>query len=186
MTNSARPFGLGRNRVFQHNRPEADVPLVEQETNISQHSIDVIADAIFGLRGLPCWGVITGQGTGSYVSLMLGMKIQRSRPVANKFLSDDVRRYDAEFSLFIQLAPWELLRGDTLLCNSDSSNLPGDQMLDGLKALIGEKIMEADLNEGFGLVIRCSSALQLKIYYDPKSAGNNYSIFSPRRDVVNA
>ncbi len=150
------------------------------------HSIDLVAEAAHKLQGLPCWGVIAGQGTGSHVSLLLGMRIPRSRPIANKHLSEEVRWNDPEFSLFVQLAPWELLRGDTLLCNSDSSNLPGDQMLNGLKALIGEKILKTDLSEDFGLIIRCTSAVQLKIYHHPESAGENYSIFSPDCDAANA
>lgn len=59
-------------------------------------------------------------------------------------------------------------------------------MLNGLKALVGEKILRADLSENFDLVIRCSSDVKLKIFHRRESAGENYSIFSPGREAVNA
>src|ERR1700760_3860825 len=96
--------------------------------------------ALGKLAGLDCWGVIAGSGSGSRVTLHLGKRIKRERPLMNPRLPELVRSHTGEYGLFIENCAWRL-DGDSTLCTSKTPNENDGPMVAGLRSLEGQRIV---------------------------------------------
>ena len=93
--------------------------------------------------GMPCWAVVAGAGTGSMVLLSFGKKIPRDTPISNIYICHDARHFDAELSLFIMNAEWQLLDSNNnnyVLCDCYSSNIKNEEMDKGLLKLVNKNV----------------------------------------------
>ena len=139
-----------------------------------------------GLVGQPCWGVIAGAGTGSHFSLRLGEKIPLRRPLRNPSLSEDERRFDGRFRVFVQHCAWRLERGAEVLCASTSDNADGGEMLSGLAALRGAVVERCDVAApAQDLTIGFSGGLVLRVFCD-QIERDNWSAGADGSPVVTA
>ena len=142
------------------------------------------------LRGLECWGVVAGEGTGSHVTLDFGRKIERARALRNPTLPESLRHFKGEFGVFIQNCAWRL-DADRIVCSSKTPNDNQGAMVRGLQMLIGQHVVTATATlPGHDLVIEFSGAHTLRLFcdcFDQERDGDNYSLHSlDRVFTVNA
>lgn len=97
---------------------------------------------------MPCWAIVAGEGTGSMVLMSFGKKFLRKIPVDNDTLSHNAKNFDAELSLFITNAEWQLLnlKDNSLICDCFSSNKKNGEMDRGLSQLIDKKVKSTVLD----------------------------------------
>ncbi len=123
--------------------------------------------ALAALVGEECWGVTGGEGSGSVISLDIGARTLRRRPIPNPHLSELVRHYDSAYSLLIR-RQWRIDTA-TEIVSGRMSNANVGPMVRGLAAIRGQVITSVncagpadDLRIGFdnghALVIHCSAS----------------------------
>jgi len=139
------------------------------------------------LIGKECWAVIAGKGRGSNVDLRIGEKLPMKEPINNLSISEDARKYDSEYALFI-LCTWRIDNDEKVVCGSWDYNLENGKMLKGLNLLIGNKILDSYLTEpALDLTLRFSSNINIKIFCDQtneKDDYDNYDLFTPTEIIT--
>jgi len=134
-------------------------------------------------KGLECWAIVAGTGTGSIFTLGFGKKILRKTPLANPHLTFDQQNYDSEYSLMVW-SSWSLFKEKILVCNSNSSNEKDGQMVVGLRELIGKKIKEITIKDTtLDLEIEFDSGYRMIVVPDGYDLyaddADNYVLFFP-------
>lgn len=113
-------------------------------------AIDVeLKDYLNIVTGMPCWAVVAGDGTGSMLLLSFGSKFLREIPIKNNQSSYNANHFDAELSLFIMDAEWQLLNSknnNSLICDCYSSNKKDDEMERGLSKLVNKTVKSTMLD----------------------------------------
>lgn len=130
---------------------------------------------------LVCWGFAAGRGTGSMVTLYFGGKRLRNRPIHNLSLSEDVRKYQGEYCLFLKDCEWRIQTSDEVIASSVSSNEKGGAMLSALDRLVGEYVVSAEVNRPcFDLRIGFGNGINLIVFCLGGSDEelDNYTFFS--------
>lgn len=119
------------------------------------------------LVGEECWGVVGGGGTGSVISLKIGARTLKHKPLNNPHLSDLVRKYDSAYSLMLW-CPWRIDSNSNVVSGSHMENSNEGPMIRGYKSILGQKITTVtcsapafDLRLEFAnrhtLLVHCSS-----------------------------
>lgn len=136
------------------------------------------------LKGLECWRVIAGEGTGSRITLSIGRKIERTRPLRNPQLPSDLRQFDSEFVIFVQDCAWRL-NADKVICTSKTPNNNDGPMVAGLHSLVGQQIVAVTASApSYDLVVEFSDSSKLHLFcdcFDSERDGDNYSFHSLHR-----
>ncbi|MDR2874481.1 MAG: hypothetical protein LBV44_00930 [Methylobacillus sp.] len=142
-------------------------------------SMPSLEETLRSLEGKVCWSVIAGRGTGSHVSMHFGKKIPMSRPLKNTKLTEEERNFEGEFGLFIQMCSWRLEDGESVICSCHSPNDEGEEMLFGLKFIIGKKLLSAKVkNVGKDLDLLFEKNIKLLIFSTQMQNGyHDYSVF---------
>ena len=100
--------------------------------------------------GRNCWGVLAGGCTGTAFTMKYGDKVQRDKPLTNEMLSMECRKYNSEFSLYVESARWKLVREHEgsleTITNSNDDHSPEGPMVKGLESLVGIDITSANFN----------------------------------------
>lgn len=139
------------------------------------------------LAGKQCWGVIAGNGTGSFITLNIGNKIPLRTPLDNPTLDESVRNYEGEYSLYIECV-WRLDSDNEIICGAWDDNSKKGKMLKGLKLLMGTQITQINLFEpAWDFTIEFSKKYKLKVFCDQineKNADDNYSLFTPKQVIT--
>lgn len=133
-------------------------------------------------KGLKCWSVVAGIGSGSRVGLDFGGKIKRRRPLKNQMISEEARLYKGEFSLFLEDCTWRLESQERVMCSSKSENAEGGEMLSELRSLIGLTVNEFQVFPlSHDLILEFDRKLLLRAFCDcvDEEDGDNYTIFTP-------
>lgn len=139
-------------------------------------------EKLSGFIGRKCWSIIAGAPSGSVVSLKLGNLVERKTPVNNPKLSELDRKYDSDFGIMIW-CPWSLFENEQLLCDSDSSNLEGGLMLQGLEKIKDRKLVSIESSEPEKhLTIRFDGNVVFHLY--PTTEYENISFFLPGDAVI--
>lgn len=148
---------------------------------MSKVESEFYTEEIEKLNQLECWAIIAGEGTGSHVDLFFGQKIVRKKPLTNPYLSDVAKKFDSEFSLFVEECAWRVESGTEVLCGSMSENSNDGIMLNGLMALLNQKVsnvvfltpsldLKIEFKNGLKFILFCNT------FFDDE---DNYSFFSP-------
>ncbi len=142
---------------------------------------DELQEKLFLLRGELCWGVV-GPSAGSMFSMDFGAKHPRKYPVNNPHLSEDCRIYKAAYRIFVQMAPWLILKNGVLLCDQSMSNKPGGEMQNTFPLLEGLIVQECRLRVfPFKFTVMLADGYKVVIgYWDMKFANPEYTLFSIR------
>jgi hypothetical protein len=138
-----------------------------------------LADALAALRGRACWSALSGPSTGRVVQLQFERKLLRTNPVENDALSDDERRYDAEFVLYVSCA-WRLEQGNEVLCSA--GDIERDAVRNGaiIEHLVGKKVTDTRVSEPAGDVsVTLENGYTLHIFCDEPVGYTNYSLLGP-------
>lgn len=99
-------------------------------------------------------------------------------PVSNANLSDDQRRFEGEYALFIS-CPWRIDDDAATLCSWSDDD---DRVDTILGRLIGETIISASpTTAALDLGIRLENGLTMRAFCDRGAADDipNYSLFTP-------
>ena len=135
-----------------------------------------------------CWSVIAGNGSGSVICLDFGRKLPRIKPLKNPTLTEEQRNYEGEYSLYIECA-WRLQTKKQVLCSSTSSNMTGQDMLNGLSQLIGGQVVKVAVRAlGGDLTIHFDNGLILLVFADQGNEADdidNYTYYSTEWVITN-
>jgi hypothetical protein len=137
---------------------------------------EALASLLARMRGEVCWSVIAGVGTGSQVSMRLGKQVPMHSPLRNPNLTDDERKFDGEFTVFIENALWTVHEKGRLLCDSDSSNMAGGPMVVGLRRLVGTCVRAIELTGVRDLRMQFSDGLILDVVCDGSGSDDSYTV----------
>ena len=139
------------------------------------------------LKGLECWSVTAGEGTGSRIKLSIGRKIERTRPLKNPQLPSDLRQFYSEFVIFVQDCAWRL-NADKVICTSKTANNNDGPMVTGLHTLVGQQIVAVAASPpAYDLIVEFSGASKLHLFcdcFDQERDGDNYSFHSANQVFV--
>lgn len=149
---------------------------------------DAIAHFVSAIQNLPgclCWAFAGGEGTGSTFSIEIGKKIARNKPLKNRFLSEDAKLYDGEYSLYVQFASWRLDDAQQVICTSTDSNHNEGVMVQGLSKLVGCVVSKALLTKpGYDLVLDFDRGYRLTVFCcwsNELEPATNYDFFTPHQ-----
>jgi hypothetical protein len=128
---------------------------------------DTFLRALSALVGEECWGIVGGEGAGSVISLDIGARTLRAKPINNLHLSDLVRRYQGAYALMLH-CPWRIDSESNVVSGSHMSNANDGPMVRGYARLLGQKIktvtcsgpafdLQLDFENGHSLRIHCSA-----------------------------
>ena len=138
-----------------------------------KESVPTIASLLTGLR---CWGFVAGAGSGSTIELLLGKKVERDRFLTNPHLDEEVRRFEAEVSLFVQCS-WRLVSGGRIICTNLSVNTADGPMIDGLEGLKGKRVVSVDSSAELDQIITFNNQMKLSLFNDHLSEGPDDASF---------
>jgi len=127
--------------------------------------------ALEALIGVQCWQIVAGRGTGSNFTLDLGQRRLRQRPLKNPTLSAAARRYEGEFTLYVQ-GPWRMhVKGDRIATWTDALDR-FDVMVSGLDLMRGAHV-ERVYFQTPELKLRFEHGVTLVVFADePRYAAN--------------
>lgn len=138
---------------------------------------DVI-DILMSLRGQTVWNVMGGPVHGPALGLDIGGMRERKVPLTNPRISEDLRRFEGEYGLFITCA-WRLAINDRVVCGSLSRNEPDGDIVTGVAKWTGKTIVDVEVNHQFlDFTLRFDDA-QLAIFCDEvdvQEGRDNYHI----------
>lgn len=136
-----------------------------------------------GLRNLlakRCWECAGGPTTGSRVSLHFGKKMPFLAPPN---LPGKIPEYEGEFIIFVEGATWRLDDQRRVICGSEDSKWPLNEMMTNLRRLVGTTVSAVKLqNPVHDLTIEFSKRFVLRVFCsqtNEQNALNNYSIHLP-------
>lgn len=130
--------------------------------NYSRNAERFLAD-IKNLYKKTCWSIIAGEGTGSNVSINFGEKILLKRPLKNPHLSEEERKYDGEYGLYITCS-WRMDSDMHVVCGSKEPNRNNGAMVKGLKNLLNARVADIIVSKpAFDLVLNFDNKYSLKI-----------------------
>lgn len=112
-------------------------------------ALSLLQDRLRAVVHQPCWSVLAGPGTGSRVSIQLGTRVERPRPVRNNALTDEERRYQGYYRLFI-CCPWRLECSGGHVASWTYDNALGGPMLRGLDLMIDATVAQTELDPASG------------------------------------
>lgn len=144
--------------------------------------VDSFREELLKIQSEVCWGVTAGKGTGSMVSLCFGEKIRRKKPVDNPHLSEDVRNFDAEYCLYLQECGWRLQTCKQVIASSASPNDNDGPMLAGLRSIVGERVLTAEVEDvSCDLKLEFSNGVNLRVFCFGRSGEewDNYTFYTP-------
>ncbi|MEA2597566.1 MAG: hypothetical protein QOF01_4035 [Thermomicrobiales bacterium] len=135
------------------------------------------------LAGKRCWGVAAGEGTGARLGLDMGGKVKRDRPLDNPLVSEDVRCYEAAYSLFVEGCPWRVQSAAAVVGGWLDDNANDGPMVATLERLVGARVEPPawDLRLGF------DHGLALVVFPDATAGAewdDNDRLFTPAEIFV--
>ena len=129
---------------------------------------DVI-DILTNLRGKTVWNGMGGPVHGPALGLELGGMRERKVPLTNPWISEELRRFEGEYALFITCA-WRLALNDRIVCGSLSRNEPDGDIVTAVAKLTGKTIVDVEVNREFlDFTLRFGDA-QLAVFCDEVDA----------------
>jgi hypothetical protein len=150
---------------------------------MDENAVEEFKSELQELVGKEGWGVIEGIGTGSVVHFCIRDKVLRSKPMKNPNLTEVVRAYEGEYSLFL-LCAWRLDSEKEVVCGCWDDNRKGHKILEGLNLLFGSIITKVIVSQpAFDLSVSFSNHLNLKIFCDQVNESDredNYHFATPR------
>jgi hypothetical protein len=153
------------------------------EGNRLQRKISVeFEEVVNRLVGQLCWGIIAGAGTGSIISLQLGEQIPRQSPLNNPALSRVQKKYESEYTIFIECS-WRVDSKSKVICGCWDDNSKNGEMVAGLKRLTGSTVTSVNVKKpAWDLELMFSNGFVLRLFCDSVNLADlndNYSVFLP-------
>jgi hypothetical protein len=130
------------------------------------------------LRGKVCWSITGGGAAGSHIKLEFGERIPRRIPVRNPVLTAEERKFEGEYSLFIECA-WRVEIGDSVFASSAGFEaLEARALMTTLTCLIGSVVTGTLISAPVpDAVLVFSESITLRIFCDQIEEGSdNYSL----------
>lgn len=134
-----------------------------------------------------CWGITAGEGSGSVISLEFGKKIERTKYLKNNYLTENQKKFNAEYDLFIECS-WRINDSQGAICSSKSPNDNYGTMLLELKKIVDQKVVSIEINElSYDLVLHFDNDLKLYIFCDETNENediDNYTFATPDHNYI--
>lgn len=132
------------------------------------------------LRGLVCWAIVAGKGTGTTIDIHFGQKIPRKQALKNTLLSEEVRLYEGEYGIFVRCS-WRIDSKSDVICGCWEDNSINGAVRRELDSLIGSTVLDFSvLKPGLDLSLELSCGKFLKLFCDQTDCDeevDNYIIF---------
>ena len=148
---------------------------------MTKSNAQALNDAFHELEGLECWACTAGRGTGSMVSIKFGDKIKRRTPIANPHISEEARKFEGEYCLFIEGCAWRIENEEKVLGCSESSNEPDGAMIRALSQLKNKKVVSVSLQYpsfDFSLLFEQGVRLHVFCFSNTTDELDNYILFT--------
>lgn len=146
-----------------------------------------LADAMSRLEKKPCIFYYVGPETGSFADLHFGQKVPRKTPLPHPDMSDEMRRFEGQLSLFLGCA-WRLETPDEILAGCWDDPGPDGQMRFGLDQLIGQMVRRVRVvPPSYDLAIEFENGRLLRVFCDQtndEEGTDNYAFFTPEATFV--
>jgi hypothetical protein len=141
----------------------------------------------YTLSGKLCWGIAAAANTGPVIDLALGKKLPRRHLIPNPALSEDLRQYYSELSVFVECA-WRLDAEDKVVCGWGEDFSGGGPLSKGLNLVLNHTVERVTIcRPAFDLVLHFENGLVLQVFCDQtesSGSGNNYVLFTPEHYYV--
>jgi hypothetical protein len=125
-----------------------------------------------------CWGITAGEGTGTMAILSFGSKIPLSKEYKNEHLTEDLKKYEGEWQLFIECA-WRISSETEVVCGCWEDNRKGGPMLSCLQHITNQKVESMDIHlPTWDLKIHFANSLTLSIFCDQTSLDEGFDNYS--------
>jgi hypothetical protein len=132
-------------------------------------------DAVSGRR---CWAVYYGESTGAVIQVHFERKIARVEPLLNPNLSDEERRFDGEYALYISCA-WRLDDDQNVLYSSGDALSHPEGLAAALEPLVGQQLVGVEASPpGWDATLTFDSGLRLRVFCDQPNDQDNYDLFT--------
>ncbi len=140
------------------------------------------------LVGEKCWSYMANVNTGSCVSIGIGRKVLREKPLRNPRISKEERLYKGEFDLYVSCS-WRLDWKGEVLCGSEDDKSEQGPIMTGLREMLNRRVVSVELEEpGLDLALIFEDDLVLRVFCDEFEQGEealeNYVLFLPDRQLV--
>lgn len=131
------------------------------------------------LVGQRCWYISAGGVTAPSFVVVMGNRVTRERPLANKHHPQEFRENRGSVELLVWCS-WRLQRGREVLASSDQ----GQFGLATVKGIVGAVVDEATcIPPAWDLTVRLSNGLELQVFCDHvepnASASQNWELWYP-------
>jgi hypothetical protein len=130
------------------------------------------------VRGRKCWAVYYGESTGAVIQVHFEQKILRVEPLLNPNLSEDERRFDGEYALYISCA-WRLDDNQNILFSSGNALSHPEGLAVALEQLVGQQLVGVEASPpGWDATLTFDSGLRLRVFCDQPNDQDNYDLFT--------
>lgn len=137
----------------------------------------LLVETLSRLRNQRVWHAFGGEVHGATIGLDIGRRRKRAVPLTNPRVSEEVRRYEGQFGLFVTCA-WRLELESRVVCSSESEEDDGRDIAEGMANLIGRVIVDVQVDERtFDLALTLRPEARLSVFCDEVDEGAcNYDV----------
>lgn len=133
------------------------------------------------LREKPCWGVASGSGNGSMVTLHLGERISRRKPLPPISTLSEIQLYQGEYCLFVKGCAWRIRDQERVIGGWAEPKQTIQKLTD---IFVGCTLTNVEcINDALDLRVQFANRYILDLFCDRTSDEDeldNYSLRTPR------
>lgn len=127
---------------------------------------NAVTAALSRLVGQEIWYVMAGPDHGPTIGLEIGERRERRPPLTNPRLSEELRRFEGAFGLFITCA-WRFAVEEVILCGSLSRNETDGEIAGGVTQLVSRRIVRVDVDDSFlDFTLHATDGARLSVFCD--------------------
>jgi len=144
------------------------------------NKFEVLEQNLNDLVGQKCWSVLISSGLDNSVTISMGDKIIRSKPLDAPNLTGDQKHFIGNYELVIADCTWRLDSPNSIVTSWSDED---DAKREAMKYLVGESITAWDITwPGLDLTLHFEHTLSLRLFCDqtdPTDSGENYALLVP-------
>lgn len=149
--------------------------------------VSEFSNVLGNLVGQKCWSYTANVNTGSCVSIDIGRKVLREKPLRNPRISKEERLYMGEFHFYVSCS-WRLDWKGKVLCGGEDDKSEQGPMIIGLSEMLNRRVVSVDLEQpSLGVVLEFDNDLVFRIFcdeFEQEEDVENYLLFLPDRQFV--
>lgn len=149
--------------------------------------ISEFRDVLWQMAGEKCWSFMANVNTGSCVSIDIGQKVLREKPLRNPRISKEERIYRGEFHFYVNCS-WRIDWKGEVLCGGEDDKSEQGSMMIGLREMLNRRVVSVELEQpGLDVALEFEGGLVFRIFcdeFEEEEDVENYVLFLPDRQLV--